>query len=146
MGIAGLVCLAAGLILAFLDRGTSVTAVAVHTDGSGELAGLYLTGGEPVEVLVITAHGGLASKETTLEFCREARARGADCLAVDLAGHGASASVAAHLTDRVSGASCSAMSAELTVLDRPSPLGVDGPTYGRRVFIGHPRLPKGIVG
>lgn len=46
---------------------------------------------EPRSTLVVTSHGGLASKETVLPICWEARRRGADCVAVDALGHGASA-------------------------------------------------------
>jgi len=136
-GILLLVCLLAWGWLALLDRGTSVTAVAVPHGEDAPLPGLYLAGNEPADLLVITAHGGLASKETTLEFCREARARGADCLAVDLAGHGASRRVAARRPAGDGAAGCAAMSEALAVLDRPQALGPAGPVYDRRVFIGH---------
>lgn len=47
----------------------------------------------PSRTLVIAAHGGLASKESLLPVCWEARARGADCVVVDAVGHGASSAL-----------------------------------------------------
>ena len=62
------------------------------TVGSHRVAALETS---PVEAsapdpLLVVAHGGLASKETLLGLCWEARARGARCWTVDALGHGQS--------------------------------------------------------
>lgn len=51
---------------------------------------LYLHGQTPSDTLLVVTHGGLASKETVLPLCWEARHRGVDCVAVDALGHGES--------------------------------------------------------
>jgi pimeloyl-ACP methyl ester carboxylesterase len=58
------------------------------SDSSGSVSALLFQGTVPAQTLVVVTHGGLASKETLMVACWEARQQGADCLAVDSLGHG----------------------------------------------------------
>jgi hypothetical protein len=58
--------------------------------GPHAVAVLWFRDAVPRDTLLVVAHGGLASKETLSAVCWEARRRGADCVAVDALGHGAS--------------------------------------------------------
>jgi pimeloyl-ACP methyl ester carboxylesterase len=83
LGVRGALALAGG------ELGSPVT---LHIAGA-EVAALAYRGPSPAPTLLVVAHGGLASKETLASLCWEARARGADCVAVDLLGHGASSAI-----------------------------------------------------
>lgn len=61
--------------------------------GEDEVAALLFRGDRPAKTLLVATHGGLASKETLLPVCWEARRRGADCVAIDALGHGASSAL-----------------------------------------------------
>jgi pimeloyl-ACP methyl ester carboxylesterase len=75
-----------------LSGGEVGSPVTLHMAG-GEVAALSYRGAAPAPTLLVVAHGGLASKETLASLCWEARARGADCVAVDLLGHGGSSAI-----------------------------------------------------
>jgi pimeloyl-ACP methyl ester carboxylesterase len=61
--------------------------------GGHRSAALLFRGASPAHTLVVSSHGGLASKESMLSVCWEARRRGADCILVDALGHGASGAI-----------------------------------------------------
>ncbi len=80
------------LRLALLAAGGDPGRAADLTVGGRRVAALvFRDEAAPARTLLVVAHGGLASKETLLNVCWEARRRGADCVAVDALGHGASA-------------------------------------------------------
>lgn len=80
------VLLRAALVWAGGEVGEGVRA---RIDGH-DVAMIVFRGPVPSKTLVVALHGGLASKESLLPVCWEARARGADCVVVDALGHGAS--------------------------------------------------------
>jgi pimeloyl-ACP methyl ester carboxylesterase len=67
-------------------------AIDIEIDGHRSAA-LLFRGAAPSRTLVVASHGGLASKESMLSVCWEARRRGADCVLVDALGHGASGAI-----------------------------------------------------
>ncbi|HEU4536883.1 MAG TPA: hypothetical protein VFS00_22325, partial [Polyangiaceae bacterium] len=69
--------------------GEAGRAVDLTIDGR-RVAALVFRGDAPAPALLVAAHGGLASKETLMHVCWEARRRHADCVALDALGHGAS--------------------------------------------------------
>lgn len=93
LGVA-LVLVAVGLglrLLLVLAGGVLGEAVQLQV-GPAKVAAILFRSGEPggARPLLIAAHGGLATKETLLGACWEARQRGADCVTLDTLGHGAS--------------------------------------------------------
>lgn len=58
--------------------------------GAHRVAVLLFRDAIPRDTLLVATHGGLSSKESLMAVCWEARRRGADCVAVDALGHGAS--------------------------------------------------------
>lgn len=58
--------------------------------GGHRVAVLSFQDDPPRDTLIVATHGGLSSKESLMAVCWEARRRGADCVAVDALGHGAS--------------------------------------------------------
>ncbi|EYF06154.1 alpha/beta hydrolase [Chondromyces apiculatus] len=92
-GLAGLW----GLLRLFLIAAGGVPGQGVALQvGEARVTAIHLIasdGGERAPRLLVAAHGGLASKETLLGACWEARRRGADCLAVDLLGHGGASAI-----------------------------------------------------
>jgi pimeloyl-ACP methyl ester carboxylesterase len=81
--------LRAALVYAGGELGSEVT---LRSAGS-DVAALSYRGESRASTLLVVAHGGLASKETLASLCWEARARGADCIAIDLLGHGESSPI-----------------------------------------------------
>jgi pimeloyl-ACP methyl ester carboxylesterase len=94
--------------------------------GEHRLAGLYFRGEKPAATLLVAGHGAIASKETLLPICWEARRRGVDCLTVDHLGHGQSSPMPRQGT-------YDAMRASLALAVKS--LGV--PEETRVVFVGH---------
>lgn len=78
-----------------LTGGESGQAIDVAIDGRRSAA-LLFRGPVPARTLVVASHGGLASKESMMSVCWEARRRGADCVLVDALGHGASSAIPPH--------------------------------------------------
>ncbi len=74
------------LVVSGGEIGRGVTVRIDHHD----VAMVVFRGEVPARTLIVASHGGLASKETLLPICWEARYRGADCVVVDALGHGAS--------------------------------------------------------
>jgi len=72
--------------------GESGEAIDLAIDGHRSAA-LLFRGPVPAPTLVVASHGGLASKESMMSVCWEARRRGADCVLVDALGHGASSTI-----------------------------------------------------
>ena len=75
-----------------LEGGELGRAIDVHIDGRRSSA-LLFRGEVPARNLVVASHGGLATKESLLSVCWEARRRGADCVLVDALGHGSSSPI-----------------------------------------------------
>lgn len=86
----GLVVAWLALRLALLATGAELGEARTLALGPNRVAVLLFQGRTPATTLLVVTHGGLASKESVLAVCWEARRRGADCVAVDALGHGAS--------------------------------------------------------
>ncbi len=78
------------LRLALLATGAELGEARTVAVGPNRVAVLLFQGPAPATTLLVVTHGGLASKESVMAVCWEARRRGADCVAVDALGHGAS--------------------------------------------------------
>ncbi|AKU95264.1 hypothetical protein AKJ09_01928 [Labilithrix luteola] len=81
-------------LLAALGGGLGESVV-IERDGH-TTRGLLFRAKAPARTLVVAAHGGLATKESLLSLCWEVRARGADCVVVDVLGHGTSSALPPH--------------------------------------------------
>ncbi len=90
LGAGALAVLWLGLRVLLLWSGGQIGESVRFRFGQSEVAAIMVAGkgagGE--RLLLIAAHGGLATKETLLGLCWEAAQRGADCVTVDALGHG----------------------------------------------------------
>lgn len=93
LAVLGLVALWLALRAALVASGGELgQAIDIEIDGH-TTAALLFRGAAKRRTLVVASHGGLASKESMLSVCWEARRRGADCVLVDALGHGASGAI-----------------------------------------------------
>ncbi len=88
-GVALWLALRAALVASGGEPGQAID---LENDGHRS-AVLLFRGASKAHTLVVASHGGLASKESLMSICWEARRRGADCVLVDALGHGASGAI-----------------------------------------------------
>ena len=115
-------------------NGTSSTVPVVVQGFQGtSTPALFVTAGETHELLVV-AHGGLTNRTSMMAFCYEANARGADCLSLDLLGHGASKG---YITDFREPGCAETRGVLHDALEDARILGVQGRHYSKIGYVGH---------